>query len=191
MKRMIIILAIILFAAPVFGEWPENYQGEEQADGCHEIVANIFDYHDRNPWGMPDPSYTFNVLGTVCFDNGVATLTFNNIAYIKCVITPYSGPDANCKAKLGPAWSEGPKVLPFVDGSYIAGVWEHKDGEQLFVYEALTCTSEECVLVDGVFEFVTPFWYYEHDGFTRARWEIHPWNGEIIEKSQRRAGARR
>lgn len=189
MKKTLIVFLLIAFASTVSAGWPEGYQGEELENGCFEIVAHIDSYHDKNPWGMIDPSNTFFVLGDLCVEGGVANLLFERFAYIKCEESPWGviGQDEVCTAKLGGVWPEGPRILPFENGSYIAGTFEQAKGDTVYRYEALTCEGDVCKFTDGVFLFTTPLWFDEDDRFTRAVWIVEPWTGEIIEPKRARA----
>jgi hypothetical protein len=192
MKRFLITLILIAgLAAPAAAGWPEGYQGDELPDGCFNIRAEIVDWLDRNPWGMISP-VGVQAAGDICVEDGVATLNLQYIVSESCVESPWGvvGEDEVCEYRVRVEFSEPIRVLPFVSGAYIAYV--HEDGD-IVPYEALVwdAESDSGRFIDGVFDFVTPLWFYESDEYTRLVWEVAPRTGDLIFPQKRRVNPRR
>jgi hypothetical protein len=192
MKKTLCAIVLILgFAATGFAGWPEGYQGDELPDGCFNIEAEIVEWHDANPWGQRSPVGVVAV-GDICVESGVATLNFQYIANKSCYEPAYGvvGDPVVCEYRVSVSFSQPVRVLPFVNGAYIAYV--HEEGD-IAPYEALVwdADSDLGVFVDGVFDFVTPLWFYESDEYTRYVWEVSPRSGDLVFPKTRRGSVRR
>lgn len=184
MKRSFFTVAFVLLTAVAFGSWPEGYQGDElPSTSCFGFVAEVTDWVDRNPWGMRSP-VGFKVIGEVCEQDGVAQFAFEWVVSREvCTTPPYSGvgEEETCDYYVRIPWSEGPRYLPWVQGAYISYV--HNDNStatyEAFIWDEASQTGR---FIDGVFDFVTPLWFYESDDYTRWEWELKPISGEVIIK---------
>lgn len=192
MKRFLTLaLAILFFAAPAVAGWPEGYQGDELPDGCFNIKAEIVDWLDRNPWGVISP-VGVQAAGDLCVEDGVARLNIQYIVWEYCEEAPYGviGDSEVCEYRVRVEFREPLRVLPFEKGAYIAYV--HEDGN-IVPYEALVwdLESDSGRFVDGVFDFVTPLWFYESDEYTRLEWLIEPRSGDLVFPNVRRGAERK
>lgn len=190
MKRLIIALAIIGLASTAFAGWPAGYQGDELPDGCFPVKAEIIDWLDFNPWGQPSPVGLI-AAGDLCVENGVANFSLDYIVDEQCREAPYGvvGDPPICDYKVKVVFREPLRVLPFVDGAYIAYVHEGN----VVPYEALVwdADADQGVFIDGVFDFVNPLWFTESDGFTRIVWVVEPRSGDLIFPKIRRGVERK
>ena len=184
MKKFIGTMLILLVASVVSAVYPDAYYGDPlpmENGECVEIQAHLESWLDMNPWGMPDPTGTYFLFGSLCLNEGVAVLTFNTIAGRECKPRPYGTiEDLPICEYWAPrtitGWGEhilawSPKDTTGV-GVYIATI----EGQYPFwKYESFTYTGGESgTFVEGVFEFVTPLWFFESDLFTRKTYVIAP-----------------
>lgn len=191
MRKTLIVFGLALaLAAPVAAGWPEGYQGDEIDQGCFPVALEISEWYDMNPWGQRSP-VGVQAIGDLCVDGGVATLSIDYIVNEVCNEPAWGARDQapTCKYYVRVAFNEPARVLPFVDGAYIAYVIESGD---IAPYEALVWDADvfRGRFIDGVFDFVSPLWFYESDQYTRVTWEVKPLFGEVIFPRVRR-GSRR
>jgi hypothetical protein len=174
MKKTLIAIAIIGLASTAVAGWPEGYQGDQLPDGCFGIEAEIVDWLDRNPWGQVSPVGVV-AAGDLCVEGEVATLNIKYIVNRRCE----DGAPPVCEYRVTVPFQEPIRVLPFVQGAYIAYV--HNDNSTA-PYEALVwdLEADEGLFIDGVFDFVTPLWFYESDEYTRLVWKVSPRSEELI-----------
>jgi hypothetical protein len=186
-KTFGVIIMSLLLAAPAFGGWPEGYQGDAFEEGqCLDFEAEIIEWEDHNPWGQRSP-VGVNAVGSLCMDDAVLHFAIHYLVNRKCEQPPWGTRDDEevCEYRATVRLAEPGRILPWADGSYIAYVHQ-PDGS--VPYESVTWDAENEVgrFVDGVFDFVTPFWFYESDSHTRTTWEFRPRKGELTFPKQRR-----
>ena len=193
MKKILSTLfgIFMLGAVTVSAGWPDEYVGDELPDGCLQIEAEIVEWLDMNAWGMVSPVGVV-VIGELCVQSGVATLSFEWMVSRECEETPWGqvGNPENCRYRVGTRLRGPDKVMPFQNGAYVAYVHSPSG---VVPYEALTWIEEDGAgrFVSGVFDFVTPLWFYESDEYTRVEWVVQPLRGEVIWPAHRFPKARR
>lgn len=104
MRRMIIILAVIIFAAfaAPAQEWPESFAGDQiETMDAMKIQAYLEFYNDQNFWGSVDFTGTNFYFGTldfeICNGDNLANIVFTKIAGRRCVEPPWgTSVDTGC-----------------------------------------------------------------------------------------------
>lgn len=193
MRKVFISIAIVLLlAAPAFAGYPEEYYGVPLEDGCFEIEAFIPEggWHDMNPWGMISPEENIIWFGELCVENDVATLEFTQVGTRHCTSSIYNHNIEQCWAWLfNPVGVSDPVVMFWDNGFYLTSV---DFGDNFYAYDALTVNADgTMVYVEGVFEFVTPLWFYESDEFTRTRYNVSERQTDIRNRQPKRSLGRR
>ena len=191
MRRQIIILslALLLVAGAVFAGYPEEYFGPPLPEGCIEIEAYVPSgwFLDRNPWSMTSPEESIFWFGERCIEGPVAVLEFKSIAgrhcyeslfgFEKCYAWHWSNisyPDRHVMV-----WD-----FPPDSGFYLTSIFK---GDWEWFYESLTNQGDGTfVFTEGVFDFVSPFWWLESDNYTRWKFlvtERHTPNMKLTRRS--------
>lgn len=192
MRKTLALFAVLLALAVAAVAYPPQYYGDRLPDGTElEVEAVLVGWTDRQPWGMPDPSGTFYLFGTLVVEDGVAILEFDEMAGRHCVESIFSPYVEDCYAWPRNGDYNERHVLAFderVDGAgvYVASVWDEDVG--LFLFEALTVDLDS-----GVHTFTKGAWEQEQappwivDSERRTRWTF-----EVRERvTEYRASTRR
>jgi hypothetical protein len=184
---LLVTLAVLFGTATADAQsWPEGYQGDEFAEGqCLDFEAEIVEWLDRNPWGQRSP-VGVQAIGSLCMDDSVLHFAIHFIVHKTCVTAAYSGGESQiCEYQTVAKFREPGRILPWANGAYIAYVHEPNETAP---YEAVVwdADSETGRFVDGVFDFVTPLWFFESEAYTRTVWEFKPRNGDVIYSKERR-----
>ena len=197
MRRQIIILLVALFVVcgTAFGGYPADYYGDWISDGCVEVEAWISDYHDRNPWGMRDPTGTFFLFGEMCATGGVVNLNLTEFASRHCREAPWGTRDNEpiCYAWYLRDWAYGKFKLAFEENAngtfYFSGVWLETDRDDfpVFYFDALTWDSAEMTgrFVQGVWHLVATIFLKDDDRFTRSTWTVRERQTPIMNPMRR------
>ena len=193
MRRFLVLALLLAVSIPVAAGYPDHYIGDQLPDGTVlEVEAWLSDFHDREPWGMRDPTGAFFLFGTLTVTEGVAVLEFDTFASRRCQPSIFNPTIEECFA-----WRSGVQgyyerhVLAF-DGDSAGGVYvaSVKNGAA-FLFEALTVDleAETITFTIGAWRWVPPFWYEDSDDYTRSTYTIReretPIRGQVRNGSKR------
>ncbi len=185
MRRQIIILllAVLLVAGGVFAGYPEGYYGDPLPDGCFDVETWITEWYDQEPWGQPDPTGRYFLMGELCVTGGVVDLVLTDLAWRYCHESPWGTVDNDliCAAWYVRPWRAGIHKLGWEEGAaggfYFGGIWiELEGGEPIFMFDALTWDANENTgrFVQGVWFIEATIFMFDDDRSTRTTWTVRP-----------------
>ncbi len=170
-KGMLFVL--LLASSTVFaqGYYPDGYAGDPVPDGCYQVESWLTEYHDMNPWSMPDPTGRHFVYGEACVEQGVLVLHFTDFAWRFCTPSFWGSPDGDevCYSVPIGEWRNGRHVLAWDEARYITGVWV--DDKYFYAALMFDASTGEAVFIEGVFG-LDGFFFVEDDDYTRATWKV-------------------
>jgi len=98
-RQIIILLTLLLMTLPVVAQdWPDSVAGDQvEYMEAFETQMHLYEFHDMNPWSMPDPTGQYFYFGTLAFGNdgsgNVAIIDLDSRAGRMCKEPPWGMPN--------------------------------------------------------------------------------------------------